>query len=151
MHRTTRTVTPIVLAAVAAILAGYAAFAGNGDMTTGQFVVAIAREVNVSAGDPVVALDALRSAGCHLPNLELDKPLTEGTVATIANSLGLHVTTQQPDAAFGAAQVAAFVDTFGRDLGARLGSRPDVNGTPGFDPKTKGKKKGHYKSRCEPI
>jgi hypothetical protein len=148
MPRTRRTLTPIVLAAVAAILAGYAAFAGNGDATTGQFLVAIAKEASVNAGDPVTAAQALRSAGYALPNLDLDKQLTEGTVAAIANSLGLNVTTQQPGAAFGSAQVAAFVDTFGRDLGSRAGSQPGIKGT---DPSTKGKKKGHNKSNSEPI
>jgi hypothetical protein len=148
MSRTTRNLTPIVLAAVVAMLAGHAAFAGSGDVTTGQFLVAIAKEVNVSAGDPVTAEQALRSAGYTVPNLDLDERLTEGTVAAIANALGLHVTTQQPGAAFGSAQVSAFLDTFGRDLGVRADSQPGIRSA---DPATKGKKKGQHKSQCDPV
>jgi hypothetical protein len=148
MPRTSRTLTSIMLAAMVALLALSAALAGNSDVTTGQFLVAIAKEANVGAADPVAAAEALRSAGYPLPKLDPDKPLTEGTVAVIANALGLRVTTQSPDAAFGSGQVAAFLGTFGRDLGSRAGSRPDIDGT---DPSTKGKKKGHHKSSSEPL
>lgn len=148
MPRARRTLIPILLAAMVALLAGSAALAADGDVSTGQFVVAVAKEAGVSGADPAAAEKALRTAGYALPKLDLDKPLTEGIVVAIASALGLSVTTQHPDAAFGSTRVAAFLGRFGSELGHRAGSSPTINAT---DPSTKGKKKGHTKSNPEPL
>jgi hypothetical protein len=73
-------------------------------------------------------------------------------VAQVAGSLGLTVTTSNPQAPFGQPQVDAFVSSFGDQFGKFAVGAPTVSqNTPTFDPKSKGKKKGHTKSRSEPI
>jgi len=127
-----------------------------GDVTVGRFYTQIARAKQLGSADPTSAESSLRGAGYRLPDLALDKTLTEGDVASISQALGLTVTTQRPSAPVNEAQAAAFVSSFGTQLGAK-GSANEINGdgTGGVDPGNsgngKGKKKGHNKSTPEPL
>ncbi len=149
MHRIPRLLASILVAAVV-LTAGAVVFAATDSVTTGQFLVAVAKAQHLDASDPAVAAGSLRAAGYALPEARLDSTLTEGTVAAIATSLGLRVTTQNPRAAFTSSQVDAFLSSFGPELGNRQGASVTTNST---DPSTrgKGKKKGLTKSRTEPL
>jgi hypothetical protein len=129
------------------------------DSTTdvGDFIVRLATAKNLNSADPQIARDSLAAIGVRLPSdLDLEKSLTEGDVATISRLAGLRVTTSRPDAEFSDAQLRDFFDSFGAELGATgaegdnpgQGSGPgNGNGGPPFDPFTKGqgKKKGKGK------
>jgi len=149
MHRIPRLCVSILVGAVV-LTAGAAAFAANDNVTTGQFLVAVAKVHHLDAADPAAAAGSLRAAGYALPEMRFDSTLTEGSVASIASALGLKVTTQNPQAIFTPSQVDAFLNGFGQELGNRAGSAPTTAAT---DPmsKGKGKKKGHTKSRTEPM
>ncbi len=147
MQRIPRFCTSIVLAVVV-LTAGAVAFAATDNVTTGQFLVAVAKAHHLDAADPAAAAGALRAAGYALPEMRLDSTLTEGTVASVASALGLNVTTQKPQSLFTSAQVDAFIKSFGQELGSRQAPVPAST-----DPlnKGKGKKKGLTKSRTEPL
>jgi len=137
------------------------------DSTTdvGDFIVALAKAKNLNSADPRVAQDSLAAVGVRIPaDLDLDKRLTEGDVASLARLAGLRVNTSRPDAAFTEMQLGRFFDSFGGELGANTrgdnpgnGSGPgNGNGGPPFDPfaKGQGKKKGKAKqpqTETEPI
>ena len=78
--------------AVAAVVAP--AFASN--VTVGRFYTELAKAKHISVVDAVSAEAGLRGAGYSLPQLALDKSLTEGDVAAISKSVGLSVTTTRP-------------------------------------------------------
>jgi hypothetical protein len=138
----------MALVALAVMVPAHAA----GKVTVGGFLTQIAHVQNLQATDGATAAASLRSAGVNLPALDLNAPLTEGTVAQVAGSLGLTVTTSNPQAPFGQPQVDAFVSSFGDQFGKFAVGAPTVSpNAPTFDPKSKGKKKGHTKSRSEPI
>ena len=121
------------------------------DLTVGDFLVEIAKAKRLSADGAVSAQDALRSAGYALPSLDLGKRLTEGDVARIGTSVGLRVSTTKPEAPFTTEQTAAFMDSFGRQLGA-VGDEPATprDHTGNNKSKGKGKKKGHQ-SPTDPV
>lgn len=134
------------------------AFAGNA--TVGDFYTKLAQAKHLTAADAASAEAGLRGAGFNLPQLALGKSLTEGDMTSIANALGLSVTTQRPTQPIGESQVDAFITTFGSQLGAPAlpdGGQPRIygEGTGGVDPGNsgngKGKKKGHNKSSSEPL
>ena len=79
------------------------------------------------------------------------QPPTPRTI--VAGSFGLTVTTSNPQSPFSQTQVDAFVSSFGGQFGKfAVGSTTVVSPMAApFDPKSKGKKKGHTKSRSEPI
>jgi len=135
--------------ALVALIAGNAAIAAPHDVTTGQFLMQIARAQSLEAGNPTTAAESLRATGVDLPAVDPKAPLTEGTVAQIANSLGLRVTTSNPNALFTQAQSDSFISTFGQIIKSPTVSPETM--TPGFDPKSKGKKKGLTKSRSNPY
>ncbi len=123
--------------------------------TVGHFLIEIAKIKNLPATDGNSAAAVLRNAGYRLPNLALDKNLTQGDVASIAGALGMRVTTSKPDAPFTFPEVGAFLKGFGTELGSRLGrgtvgapQRPAEEVPPWT--KGKGKKKGHYKTPSDP-
>jgi hypothetical protein len=149
MNRIPRLCVSILVAAVV-LTAGAAAFAATDNVTTGQFLVAVAKVHHLDAADPAAAAGSLRAAGYALPELRFDNTLTEGSVASIASALGLRVTTQNPQAIFTPSQVDAFLNSFGQELGNRAASDPTTTAS---DPLTKGKgkKKGLTKSRSEPL
>ncbi len=133
----------MALVALAVMVPAHAA----GKVTVGDFLTQIAHVQNLQATDGASAASSLRSAGINLPALDLNAPLTEGTVAQVAGSLGLTVTTSNPQAPFSQTQVDAFVSSFGTQLKV-VAPTPTTNAV---DPSTKGKKKGHTKSRSQPI
>jgi hypothetical protein len=138
----------LALVALAVVVPAYAA----GTMTVGDFLTQIAQVKNLPATDAATAAASLKAAGVNLPVLDVKANLNEGTVAQIAGSLGLNVSTNNPSASFSATQVDAFVSTFASEIGRPLpGTGATVkSAVPPFDPETKGKKKGHHKSQCEP-
>src|SRR5512139_1456893 len=86
-------------------------------VTVGDFLTQIAQAKQLPATSGSAALQALRGAGIALPALDVSATLTEGTVAQIASSLGLNVTTGNPSAPFSQSQMSAFVSTFGSEIG----------------------------------
>jgi hypothetical protein len=69
-----------------------------GKVTVGGFLTPLAHVQNLRATDGATAAASLRAAGVNLPALDLNAPLTEGTVAQVAGSLGRTVTTSKPQA-----------------------------------------------------
>ncbi len=134
----------MALVALAVMVPAHAA----GKVTVGEFLTQIAHVQNLQATDGATAAASLRSAGVNLPALDLGAALTEGTVVSVAKSLGLNLTTANPQASFSQSQVDAFVTSFGGQLGK---GSPTVtpNGVP--NPLNKGKHKGLTKSRSEPV
>jgi hypothetical protein len=129
-------------------------------VTVGSFYTKLAQAKHLVATDAASAEANLRGAGFVLPKLSLDKSLTEGDMTSIANSLGLAVTTQRPAQPISESQVNAFISTYGSRLGAPAApanGQPQIygQGTGGTDPGNsgngKGKKKGHNKSTSEPM
>jgi hypothetical protein len=141
----------IVSIALLVLVLGLSAFAAS-DVTTGQFLIAVAKAKGLAATDAATAVDALRAAGYKVPRVALEQPLTEGAVTAVAVAIGLPVTTKSPDAPFASSQVDAFLAAFDEQIGARRGrnSTQDSDSS-GVDPETKGKKKGHHKSSSEPT
>jgi hypothetical protein len=148
MNRVIR-IALMALVALAVVVPAHAA----GKVTVGDFLTQIAQVKNLPATDAETAAASLKAAGVNLPVLDVKANLDEGTVAQIAGSLGLNVSTNNPGASFSASQVDAFVSTFASEIGRPLpgtGAQPKSS-VPSFDPETKGKKKGHHKSQCEPV
>jgi hypothetical protein len=142
----------IAVLAVGTVLAP--AFAG--DVTVGRFYTELAQAKHLVSADAASAEAKLRGAGFNLPELALDKSLTEGDMTSISNALGLAVTTQRPSEAISESQMNAFMATFGSQIGAQAvpgDARLQTfgQGTDSGNSKGKGKKKGHNKSSSEPI
>ena len=134
------------------------AFAG--EVTVGRFYTELARTKGLASADAASAEAGLRGVGVKLPDLALDKPLTEGDVTSISNALGLAVTSHSPARPISEPQLNLFITAFGSQIAAPTapgGDRPrtDGQGTGGIDPGNsgngKGLKKGHNKSTTEPI
>jgi hypothetical protein len=125
------------------------------DYTVGQFLVEVAKAKNIVAVDPASAERGLRQSGVSLPALDLNKGLTEGTVAAIATAVGVPVSTSRPEAPFNQGQVDSFISTFGATMGsgsAQTDAAPGTDGPPKEDPQPgKGKSKGFNKSPSEPV
>ena len=156
-----------VLVIALAIVPAFAA-TGNSSATVGDFLRANAEIKGLESGDAAQAVAALRNAGYAIPDLALDRLLTQGDVVRISQSLGLNVTTSTPEATFGENELGNFFSAFGETLsggtsagGTTANSEPPdgkddgpANPDPpsGVDPisKGKGKKKGLMKSPSEP-
>lgn len=145
-----------LIAVLAVAAAAAPAFAGN--VTVGRFYTEIAKAKHMSAVDAASAEASLRGAGYRLPELQLNKELTESDVTSISKSLGLSVTTTRPEAAVSETQMNRFMASFGQEIGVVIGDddtapqSPDSQGgDPGNSGNGKGKKKGHNKSVSEPI
>ncbi len=142
------------LKVVAAVLIAFAMFAAPAlaagqDLTVGKFLIEIAKVKQLDAVDAATARISLANAGIEIGNLDLNKKLTQGDVVVISTAAGVPVSTTTPEAEFTSDQLAVFIVTFAPELG-----EDDDNHTrsPGFDPKSKGKHKGHtHRSPCEPI
>ena len=149
-----------LIAVLAVAAAAAPAFAGN--VTVGRFYTEIAKAKHMSAVDAASAEVSLRGAGYRLPELQLNKELTESDVTAISKSLGLSVTTTRPEATVSETQMNRFMASFGQEIGSNsivIGpgdetapASPDSQGgDPGNSGNGKGKKKGHNKSVSEPI
>jgi uncharacterized membrane protein (DUF441 family) len=130
------------------------AFAGN--VTVGRFYTELAQAKHLVAVDVASAEASLRGTGVNLPRLGLDKSLTEGDMTSIANALGVAVTTERPSQLISETQLNTFMASFGSQLGARtvtVGNPNTINsqgGDPGQSGNGHGKKKGHSKDTTEP-
>jgi hypothetical protein len=133
------------------------AFAEN--VTVGRFYTELAQAKRLASVDAASAEANLRDAGYNLPDLVLDKSLTEGDMVSISNALGLGVTTQRPSQPISETQLHTFMASFGSRIGAPPPGGGDQfqtygEGTGGIDPGNsgngKGKKKRHNKSSSEP-
>jgi hypothetical protein len=142
--------------AIAALLAVSAAPALAADVTVGQFVQELARAKKLNATDARVAVDSLRTVGVRLPSdLKLSDRLTEAEVVRISRSVGLLVSTANPEAPFDDEQMDRFFDVFGVELAVKDNDDPIGGETldPTFDPWTKGKGNhyGHHKYSRSPT
>ena len=110
------------------------------EVSVGNFYQKLAELRGLPAGDVATAVASLEASGLNVPGLKVDKALTEGDVATIAQASGLQVNTSRPDAPFTPTQVDAFISAFGKDLGgAEAGTTGGVDDTDqGFIRKEKG-------------
>jgi len=139
----------IAVLAVGAVVAP--AFAGN--VSVGRFYTEVAQAKRLAAGDAASAEATLRGAGFNLPNLALDKNLTEGDMTSISSALGLTVTTDRPSQLISEAQLNTFMASFGSQL-SKLTAKGATFETQTLPPQSgngKGKKKGHHKCTSEPI
>jgi hypothetical protein len=149
MRRISLALIVLVMAAVA-----MPAFSGDRDeLTTGAFVMKLASAAGLTDTTPEVATRSLRAAGWELPTLDNGAILTEGTVVSIANSIGIDVETTSPEATFTSEQTEAFIVTFEQEFGFDESDSTRGDDNNGADPLTKGKglKKGLRKSPSEPI
>ena len=144
----------VVLALVATALP---ALAGNA--TVGDFVIRLAKARSLGATDARVAVDSLRGVGVRVPaDINLSKQLTEGDVASLSRSLGVNVTTANPDNSFTDDQIDRFFSAFAVNLQQPVGGdeAADEDDGPPFNPYakgkggSKGKKKGHSFTATEP-
>ncbi len=149
MPQFTKVFATILLAVVVAILTGNA-FADGGEVTTGQFLVAVAKAHNFNVSDPANAADSLRAAGYAMPKVAFDKPLTEGVVVSIAAALQLNVTTQEPEAAFSETQVDVFLQSFGQELATR-GDQDTRSDSASPEPPIQIRKRTKTKSCSDPL
>ena len=146
-----------MIAVLAVAAAAAPAFAGS--VTVGRFYTEIAKAKHMVSVDAVSAEANLRSAGFNLPQLALNKTLTEGDVTLISRALGLGVTSTRPAAEISENQLDQFMSSFSSELGAssiQIGDETSsastrVEGDPGNSGNGKGKKKGHNKSPTEPM
>ena len=141
-----------LIAVIAIAATAVPAFAGG--VTVGRFYTELAKAKHLGAVDAVSAEAGLRAAGYELPQLMLNKGLTEGDVATISNVMGLSVTTTRPTSAVSESQMNQFFSSFASELApTSSGSQTtrSQGGDPGNSGNGKGKKKGHNKSTSEPI
>jgi len=147
-----------MIAVLAVAAAAAPAFAGS--VTVGRFYTEIAKAKHMVSVDAVSAEANLRSAGFNLPQLALNKTLTEGDVTLISRALGLGVTSTRPAAEISENQMDQFMSSFNSELGSssiQIGNETGTastrsdGGDPGNSGNGKGKKKGHNKSTSEPM
>ena len=141
----------VVSAAVIAVVGGLVPAMAADSVTVKDFVVRIAEAKELPSDSCDGATSSLRRAGFNLPVVDCSSPLTEGDVARISGSIGIRVTTSQPDAAFSTNQMDAFFGAFNDDLSGATGTDTHKPGH-GTDPleKGKGKKKG-LRSPDDPV
>ena len=160
MKNGTRIGTVAVALLMAAVLLAPAMAANK---SVGEFVQDLARNKNLNASDAQTAFESLQAVGIRLPaTLDMGKTLTEGDVAEISRSVGLNVTTSNPEAPFDSAKSDRFFQSFGEEIGSS-GESATTNGDyphdggeygfpgngngPPFDPWSKGKGKGRGKGK----
>ena len=149
--RETRVIAVASVIALTLALSG-AVWAGEGT-TVGWFLQRIAAARNLQATTPAQAERDLRASGVGLSKLDLDKPLTEGDIVIVGQSLGINVTTQNPTALSDRRQAESFIVAFGPEVGTSGSAKTrDAGGVPNdASDNGKGKKKGHNKSTGEPL
>jgi len=143
-----------MIAAIAVFAVAAPAMAGN--ITVGRFYTEIAKAKHMVVVDASSAEAGLRGAGIKLPQLSLNKDLTEGDVTAISTALGLAVTTNRPSELVSESQMNTFMSSFGGQLGAgtiQVGDEQTNAPAQPLDDEhgAKGKKKGHNKSTTEPM
>jgi hypothetical protein len=98
-------VTILILCVVAAV----PVLAGDTAMTTGEFLHQLALARQLAAVDGPDAQRLLSEEGAQLATLNLTEPLTEGTLVEILQSLGIQVTTSQPEAPIESSSIEALM------------------------------------------
>ena len=149
--RETRVIAVACVIALTLVLAG-AGWAGEG-ATVGWFLQRIAAARNLPATTPTQAERELRESGVQFATLDLNKPLTEGDIVRVGQSLGIKVTTQNPTSLSDQKQAQSFIVAFGPEVGTSGAAKTrDAGGVPNdASDNGKGKKKGHNKSTGEPL
>jgi len=137
---------PIVVLAVTMVLAP--AFAGG--VTVGHFYTAVAEAKHLVSTDAASAEANLRSAGYNLPQLPLDKSLTEGDMTAISNVLGVAVTTHRPSQPISASQFDTYFSVFAARLRAPAGRIGDSYSIYSDDQGDDNDDQGKPKSRRRP-
>ena len=99
---------PIAMLAVGLLAAP--AVAGN--LTVGRFYSAVAHAKQLESTDGALAEASLRRAGFDLPQLALDKSLTEADMVAISRVLGVPVTTHRPLQPISTSQVETYFSAF---------------------------------------
>jgi hypothetical protein len=141
-----------MVALIAVAMAVASVLAGN--VTVGRFYKELAKAKQLGSVDEVYAEANLRGAGFKLPELRLDKSLTEADMTSISNALGLVVTTERPSQLITESQLSRFMASFSNRLGAAApgdGLSVDSDNLPPQSGNGRGKKKGHHKSGTEPL
>ena len=151
ISRETRVVAIASVIALTLPLSG-AGWAGE-EATVGWFLQRVAAARHLQATTPAQAERELREAGVQLTKLDLNKPLTEGDIVSVGQSLGIKVTTQNPTALSDQRQAQSFIVAFGPEVGTSGSEKTrDAGGIPNeASDNGKGKKKGHNKSTGEPL
>lgn len=145
-----RVMQVVLMSLVAVALVAPVGAADN--VKVGDFLTQIAHAKRLPATSGVAAEQALKGAGVALPSLDVNAPLTEGTVAEIAASLGINVTTSNPTAAFNESQMSTFVSSFASEIGGIDGDGNSATDSDDNDDKKPrhGHKKHKGKTRSEP-
>ena len=105
---------PIAVLALTAVLAP----ASAGGVTVGRFYTAVAQAKHLVTTDAASAEANLRGAGFALPQLALDKDLTEGDLTAISTVLGVAVTTHRPSQPVSGSQLDTYLSVFATRLRA---------------------------------
>jgi hypothetical protein len=126
--------------------------------SVGDLLVKFAEVKNLDASTPVQARDSLVLSGMKLPDLDLDKRLTQGDVVSISAAAGINLRTSTPSTPFTQGQLENFGVTLDNVVGGSSTDEGDntTKSEPwdnGADPRDKGQglKKGLYKSPSEPL
>lgn len=139
----------VAVLTVGVLVAPAFAASQRGAVTVGDFVKDVASAMRLPATDATTAEAAIRSAGYSLPRLNASEPLTQGTVAAIGNSVGLHVASSNPAASFSQSQVNGFLTSMSSSLG-RLNAGDSGAANSVENSGQHGKKKPHSKSPKKP-
>ena len=105
---------PIAVLALTATLAP----ASAGGVTVGRFYTAVAQAKHLVSTDAASAEANLGGAGFDLPQLALDKDLTEGDLTAISTVLGVAVTTHRPSQPVSGSQLDTYLSVFAARLRA---------------------------------
>jgi hypothetical protein len=144
-----------VVASILVVFAICAAPAFAAELTTGKFMMEIAKVKNLPALNAATAKGSLISAGINVSEIDVNKVLTQGDVVAISNASGLRMTTSTPGATFSNEQMNNFIGSFAKQMGdsGNEAKSPDKGDKPRVDPreKGKGKKKGLFRSVSEPV
>jgi hypothetical protein len=90
------------------------AFAGN--VTVGRFYTELAQAKQLKSTDAASAEANLRGAGFNLPQLALEKSMTQGDMTSISNAIGVAVTTQRPGESINESQFNTYMASFGGQI-----------------------------------
>ena len=138
---------PIVWLAVAVAVAP--AFAGS--VTVGRFYTQLAQAKHLASADAAAAEVNIRGAGFDLPQLALDKALTEADLTAISSVLGVAVTTHRPTQPISESLVEVYFSVFAAQLRAPakgIGDPLSINSDdPGDDNNDQGHRPPHSRHK----
>jgi hypothetical protein len=117
------------IAALAVTMWVVPAFAGG--VTVGRFYSAVAQAKQLISTDEASSEASLRAAGFELPQIALDKNLTEGDLTAISKALGVAVTTHRSSQPVSASQLDTYLSVFAARLRASardIGNPQSISG-----------------------